>query len=170
MKTRPSWFAHPWLSLLLGLSWLLLQHSLSLLHLLSAVAIGLAVPRLLHGFLPSTGRLRMVPALRLLAVVLWDIVLSNITVARLVLGSPSRLRPAWVPVPLALNDPTATALLASIITTTPGTVSCTIDEQHRLLWVHALDCSDPAEMAATIAQRYQAPLQAIFESPPGDSP
>ena len=117
MKTRPSWFAHPWLSLLLGLSWLLLQHSLSLLHLLSAVAIGLVVPRLLHGFLPSTGRLRMVPALRLLAVVLWDIVLSNITVARLVLGSPSRLRPAWVPVPCASMYPTrAGSMPASAIT------------------------------------------------------
>ncbi len=170
MKTRLSWFAHPWLSLLLGLSWLLLQHSLSLLHLLSAAAIGLVVPRLLHGFLPAAGRVRMAPAVRLLAVVLWDIVVCNITVARLVLGPMSRPHPAWVPVPLALHDSTAIALLASIITTTPGTVSCTIDEQRRLLWVHALDCSNPAQMAATIQQRYEAPLRAIFESTPGERP
>jgi multicomponent K+:H+ antiporter subunit E len=102
------------------------------------------------------------------AVVLWDIVVSNIAVARLVLGPMSRPRPAWVPVPLALTTPTATTLLASIITTTPGTVSCTIDEQNRLIWVHALDCSDPAQMAADIKQRYETPLLAIFESPVGD--
>jgi hypothetical protein len=35
MTPHPSWFSHPWLSVLLGLSWLLLQHSLSLFHLLS---------------------------------------------------------------------------------------------------------------------------------------
>jgi multicomponent K+:H+ antiporter subunit E len=164
MKNRPSWLAHPWLSLLLGLSWLLLQHSLSLLHLLSAVLIGLVVPRLLHGLLPVARPLKIGTALRLMGVVLWDIVVSNITVARLVLGPMSRPQPAWVPVPLTLTDPTAIALLASIITTTPGTVSCTIDEEQRLIWVHALDCKDTAQMATDIQQRYEAPLLAIFES------
>jgi multicomponent K+:H+ antiporter subunit E len=168
MTPHPSWFSHPWLSALLGLSWLLLQHSLSLFHLLSAVLIGLVVPRLLHGFLPTARPIKAGVATRLVAVVLWDIVVSNIAVARLVLGPMSRPRPAWVPVPLALTTPTATTLLASIITTTPGTVSCTIDEQNRLIWVHALDCSDPAQMAADIKQRYETPLLAIFESPVGD--
>ena len=35
MKTK-TWFAHPVLTLVLALSWLLLQHSLALVHLLSA--------------------------------------------------------------------------------------------------------------------------------------
>ena len=94
MTPHPSWFSHPWLSALLGLSWLLLQHSLSLFHLLSAVLIGLVVPRLLHGFLPTARPIKAGVATRLVAVVLWDIVVSNIAVARLVLGPMSRPRPA----------------------------------------------------------------------------
>jgi len=163
-KTR--WFSHPWLSVLLAVSWLLLQHTLAPVHLISAVLIGLVVPRLLHGFLPVMAPVRLLPALRLLAVVLWDIVLSNFVVARLVLGPMSRPRPAWVTVPLALTHPTAISLLASIITTTPGTVSCTIDEQRRHILVHALDCSDPAQMAADIKARYEGPLLAIYEHTP----
>ena len=59
---------------------------------------------------------------------------------------------------------TAIALLATIITTTPGTVSCTIDEERNEILVHALNCDDPAQMAADIKARYEAPLLAIFEA------
>ena len=100
--------------------------------------------------------------MRLLRYVLWDIVVSNITVARLVLGSNARLHPAWVPVPLALTHPTAISLFASIITTTPGTVSCTIDEARRVILVHALDCNDPVQMAADMKDRYEVLLLVIF--------
>ncbi len=166
---RKLWLAHPWLTALLALSWLLLQHSLAPVHLLSALLIGLAVPRLLHDFLPPATPLKLAPAARLTGLVLWDIVISNITVARLVLGPMARPRPAWVPVPLALTHPTAISLLATIITTTPGTVSCTIDEQRHQILVHALDCGDPAQMAADIKQRYELPLLTIFENRPSDT-
>jgi len=164
MSKKQRWLTHPWLSVLLAVTWLLLQHSLSIFHLLSGVLIGLIVPRLLKDFLPAPRRLNMRAAVRLGGVVLWDIVVSNITVARLVLGPMSRMQPAWVPVPLTLTNPTAIALLATIITTTPGTVSCTIDEERNEILVHALNCDDPAQMAADIKTRYEAPLLAIFEA------
>ena len=160
------WFSHPWLSGLLAITWLLLQHSLEPVHLLSAILIGLILPRLLHNFVPQTAPIRIKPALRLIRFVLWDILISNITVARLVLGSNSRLRPDWVPVPLALSHPMAISLFATIITTTPGTVSCTVDEKRRVILVHALDCNDPVQMAADMKDRYEVLLMAIFEEKP----
>jgi multicomponent K+:H+ antiporter subunit E len=156
------WLAHPWLSVLLALSWLLLQHTLAPFHLLSALLIGLLIPRLLHEVLPPAPTIRMLPALRLALVVLGDIVTSNITVAKLVLGPMARLQPAWVRVPLLLQHPTAVSLLASIITTTPGTLSASIDEERRCILVHALDCNDPVQMVADIKDRYERPLLIIF--------
>ncbi len=144
------------------MSWLLLQHTLAPFHLLSAVLIGLIVPRLLHPLLPPAPKIRMLPALRLALVVLGDIVTSNITVAKLVLGPMTRPQPAWIRVPLQLQHPTAISLLASIITTTPGTVSSSIDEERRYILVHALDCSDAAQMVTDIQQRYERPLLIIF--------
>ena len=70
---------------------------------------------------------------------------------------------AWVPVPLELTHPTAITLLATVITTTPGTVSCLVDDERHEILVHALDCADPAALAAEIKQRYEAPLREIFE-------
>jgi multicomponent K+:H+ antiporter subunit E len=158
------WLPHPVLSLLLAAVWLLLQQSLAAAHLIVAAALALIVPRLVHGLLGQASRPRAVlTVLRLVVVVLWDIVVSNVTVAWIVVNPVSRPRPAWVRVPLDTRHPTATTLLASIITMTPGTVSCIVDDERWEILVHALDCSDAGAMAAQIKQRYEQPLRAIFE-------
>lgn len=160
MLTR--WFPHPLLSLLLGAAWLALAHSLEPVHLLSALLLAWVIPKLIGGFLMPASRIRWGPALVLTLVVLKDIVVSNIVVARLVLGRQDRMRPAWFEVPLVGDHETVHALLASIITTTPGTVSANVDEARRVILVHALDCSDPQAMIQDIIDRYQRPLLKVF--------
>lgn len=171
MKTNPpdqevrraGWLAQPALSVLVAAAWLLLQQSLAPPQLITAAILGLAVPWLLRSFLPPGGRVRRWPvALGLLWVVLWDIVVSNLVVARIVLTPGSNPRPAWVPVDHELESPVAVTLLAAIITTTPGTVSCIVDEANRRIIVHALDCQDPAGLAAQIRRRYERPLKEIL--------
>lgn len=168
-KRYPStgWFAHPVLSVLLGVSWLALSHSLEPVHLLSAVLIGLVIPRLLQPFLTQASVIHWPTAIRLLGVVLWDIVVSNIVVAKLVLGPLNRMHPGWIPVPLACNHHRVNVLFASIITTTPGTVSAVINEEQGVILVHALNCDDPAAMAADMKNRYEAPLLRAFHLQPG---
>lgn len=156
--------AHPVLAVLLAASWLLMQQSLSLPNLIVAAVLALVVPWGVSGFLgPGVRPRRAGRALRFAAVVLWDILVANLAVARIVLSPRARPEPAWVPVPLALTEPTAISLLATIITTTPGTVSCRIDEQRHEILVHALNCRDPAALAAQIKHRYETPLREIFE-------
>lgn len=157
------WGAHPVLSVLLAAVWLLLQESLAPAHILAAAVLGLVVPRLVHGFLgPATRLHKPVVALRFVFIVLWDIVVSNFIVARIVLSPSSDPRPAWVRVPLKLQQPGAITLLATIITTTPGTVSCIVDDERHEILVHALDCADPQALAEQIKQRYEQPLMEIF--------
>lgn len=168
MKNRDAashavWLAHPVLSLLVASTWLLLQESLAVPQVLTATILGLVVPRLAHGFIGAGARPRKpMVALRLIGIVVWDIVQSNIAVARLVLSPRAQPQPAWVRVPLDIRHPNAIVLLASIITITPGTVSCVVDEERGEILVHALDCADPADMAQQIKQRYEAPLKEIL--------
>ena len=152
------WFGHPVLSVLLGVSWLALSHSLAPVHLLSAVLIGLVVPRLLRPFLADASGLYWPAVPRLVAIVLWDIIVSNVVV-----GPLGNMSPGWIPVPLASDHHRVNALFASIITTTPGTVSTVIDEAERVIWVHALNCDDVAAMAADMKSRYEEPLLVIFK-------
>lgn len=156
------WFPHPVLSLQLGVSWLVLVHSLALVHWLSALLVAWAVPRMLAPFLGDASRIHWPTTVRLILLVLWDIVVANIAVARITLGSMHRPRPAWLRVPLACDHPRVNALFATIITTTPGTVSITVCEERREILVHALDCDDDEAMVAEMKARYEAPLIRIF--------
>lgn len=161
--SRRPWWPHPWLSGLLLVVWLVLQHRMAPAHVLSGLVMAWGLPWCLVGFLGTASKPRRWGLiLRFAALVLWDIVVSNLVVARIVLNPWSRPQPAWVPVPVSLKDPLARTLLASIITTTPGTVSCVMQEEGGIL-VHALDCCDPAALARDIQQRYEAPLRIIFE-------
>jgi multicomponent K+:H+ antiporter subunit E len=160
---KSGWFAYPVLSAIVALTWLLLQQSAAPPQLITAAVLALLIPRLLYGFLGEPLRLRSWgAALRLAGLVVWDIVVANVTVARIVLSPWSDPHPAWVPVPLDVRHPTAITLLASIITMTPGTVSCVVDEARRQILVHALDCSDVPALAAEIKTRYEVPLKEIF--------
>jgi multicomponent K+:H+ antiporter subunit E len=100
---------------------------------------------------------------RLAAVVTRDVIVSNIEVARRILGPEAALRPGFVAVPLAIADPYAISTLAGIITMTPGTLSCAIAPDGRSLVVHALHLDDADALVAQIKARYEAPLKEIFE-------
>lgn len=148
------------------IAWPMLAESVSAGQLVLGAVLALAVPWLLAPLRPSRSRLRSWPALmRLVAVVLWDIVRSNIEVARRVLGRDAAIQPRFLWVPIDLQDPLAIVLLAGIVTTTPGTISSELSDDRRWLMVHALHAPDEATGAAIVADikaRYEAPLAEIF--------
>lgn len=158
------WLAHPWLTGLIAVAWLLLQGSLAPVHWLWGLLLGLLLPWLVHDFIdtPVTPLRSLRPIPQLALRVLWDIARANLTVARIVLDPRRHPTPAWVRVDYSLQDPRGVALLATIITMTPGTVSCLVDEERRHILVHALDAADPEALAAEILQRYEHPLKEIF--------
>lgn len=157
------WGAHPSLSAVIAAAWLLLQGSLAPAHLLWAAIMGLALPWVLHDFLGEGASMRATGvALRLALRVLWDIVLANLAVARIVLHPGVQPRPAWLRVPYTITDARGVALLATIITNTPGTISCVVEEARGEILVHALDAADPAAVVAEIVERYERPLKEIF--------
>lgn len=164
MRFVHTWFPSPLLSSTLFVGWLMLNASLSTGHLSLALLLAVAIPPAVRRWRPATARPKHPGvALRLLVRVLVDIVTANIEVARQVLGPESTLRPGWVWVPLELRDPHAIAMLAAIVTLTPGTVSSEVADDHRHLLVHALHLDDPAALVASIKTRYETPLKAIFE-------
>ena len=64
----------------------------------------------------------------------------------LILGPSARLRPAFVEIPVLLEDELALTMLASIISLTPGTVSADLSDDRKTLLVHSLDVADAATL------------------------
>lgn len=154
---------HPIVSCFVAAVWLALHSSLAPVHLAGAAIAALVLPLALDPLIRDRVRIRRPGiALRLALVVAWDIVASNLKVARLVLGRPARLRPAFVEVPLDTSHPDAVALLASIITMTPGTVAADVDDARKRILVHVLDLDDGPALVAAIKRRYEQPLKEMF--------
>ena len=155
---------HPLLTLVLMLVWLLLVNSAAPGSILLGLGLGWAIPQFTRRFWPEPVRIhRPLTLARFVGRVLGDIVIANLTVARLILEQPGKLRPAFVVVPLALRSELALSLLANTISLTPGTVSARLTLDRRYLLVHALDTTDADQLAATLKRRYEAPLREIFE-------
>lgn len=152
----------PVLSVVLFAAWLLLN-GVSAGHVVLGAVLAVAIPWFTERFRPDRFRLHAWPTLAgLAATVLWDIVVSNVQVARLILGPEERIQPRFVWLPLDVRDPHAIATLAGIITMTPGTLSADLSDDRRYLLVHALNVDDEAELVASIKARYEAPLLRIF--------
>lgn len=149
-------------AIILGL-WLVLNSTLAPGHVLLGLALGLSIPPLTRSLRPEPPRVgRPALALRLAAVVLRDIVLANIEVARRILGPEARLTPRFFRVPLDIQAPYGIATLAAIITLTPGTVSADVSPDRRFLLVHGLNVDDVERTIAEIKRRYETPLREII--------
>jgi multicomponent K+:H+ antiporter subunit E len=158
------WLPAPLLSTTLFVVWLLLNNTLDPAHVALAAALAVTIPWFTEKLRPERPRVRKPLAIaRLGLVVLWDIVLSNIEVARRILGPEAAIRPAFVWVPLEISDPHAIVTLAGIITMTPGTLTADVSPDRRHLLVHAFNVDDEAALVAQIKARYEAPLKEIFE-------
>lgn len=152
------------LAVALFVMWLLLNNSLATGHILLGAILAIFFARTSRGLRPlrpSVKRLHL--AIVLAVVVVIDIVKSNIMVARVVIRGVRGGGPGFMQIPLDLRDPHGLAILAMILTATPGTVWVDLDRDQGKLTLHILDLQDEADWIRTIKQRYERPLMEIFE-------
>jgi multicomponent K+:H+ antiporter subunit E len=157
-------FPHPLLSTAMVLLWLLLTR-FSLGHLLLGGTVSLVAGQAFSRLEPEQVRVRAwVPLLRLAGIVTLDIIQSNYAVARLMLtnGRHGERRSGFVEIQLRLDDPVPLALLAVVLTATPGTAWLEYDADSGVLLLHVFDMVDPAEWQELIRDRYEALLLEAF--------
>ena len=157
-------FPFPLASAGLLILWLMLSQTLApgqiILGILASLIGGLTLAAL---HTPKMRIQQLGALLRLSALVIADIVRSNIAVARIVLGFGRRPRtPGFVDIPLDLRNPYELATLACIITSTPGTLWVHFYEPTGILTIHVLDLVDEKDWLRTIKARYERLLLEIF--------
>ena len=152
----------------LGLTvlWLVLTETLTWPNVVLGLVVGFGMVLSFQKLRPVRPRVRRVHvALGLVFKVLVDIVQSNFAVGRIVLGLTGgrEVRSGFLDIPLDMRDPHGLAVLAMIVTSTPGTVWSGLADDSSMLRLHVLDLQDPEKWIRTIKQRYERPLREIFE-------
>jgi multicomponent K+:H+ antiporter subunit E len=143
--------------------WLALTGTVALGNVLLGAAAATVGVRPLVRLLDRHPRLgKPLVALELLVAVAVDVTRSNVAVARIVLGlGGKRRRSGFVDIPLALREPAGLAVLACIITSTPGTAWAGYDAVRNVLTMHVFELLDEDEWIDTI-HRYERRLLEIF--------
>ena len=138
--------------------WLLLNQALSLGKCLLGCVIALVGGWALTLLDPPKAKIRR-PGLilRLCVSVFADILRSNIAVARIILSPGERKRRSgFVTIPLDLRDPYGLAVLACIITSTPGTLWASFNPANRDI----ADSRPRPDRRARVGRDHQEPIRA----------
>lgn len=158
---------HPILSLGLFGASVLLSGSAAPPALALALLMALAAPHIMRVLEVEPVRVRKpLTLLSFALVVTRDIIRSNWEVALVVLGlnasRDSRVS-GFVHIPLEMRDRYGLAVLAVIITSTPGTIWVEYEDATGVLLLHILDLNDEDDWAGRIKNRYERRLMEIFE-------
>lgn len=160
------WLPYPLMAAALMLLWLLLAGSLSPGAMLLGAALALAGCGALAALQTPPARLRRLLGLpALLRDILVEVVRSNNAVARIILhpaGARGR-RSGFVRIPLDMRSPYGLAMLACILTATPGTVWVDYDSTDNSMLLHVLDLIDEEAWVRIVKDRWERRLMEIFE-------
>ena len=157
---------YPLLSVGLLFMWLVLNDGMDAANIMLGVAVGLLGGAVYARLDPPGAKVGkfVVPAAMLLWLVLVDIVGSNIAVLRIVLGLSGQQRvPGFLAIPLELRDPRGLAVLAGIVTATPGTSWAHFEAAANVLTLHVLDLRDEEVWVREFKDRYERRLMEIFQ-------
>ena len=157
---------YPLFSVCLLAVWLVLNATLAPVHIVLGFALAVAGGLILARLQPPAGRVQLRAAA--LAALLWifilDIVRSNVAVLRIVFHPAMRGRTSgFLSLPLQLRHPGGLAILACIITATPGTSWARYDAASNVLTIHVLDLIDEHAWIARFKDRYERRLMEIFQ-------
>lgn len=157
-------FPHPLLSLTLLLIWFGLVNAVTVGHLLLGGFLAIVLPFITAPYWPERPKLQSPWKMTTyVLLVIWDIVLANIEVAKVILFvKPEDIRSRWVDIPLDLESPEAITMLAGTITMTPGTISAMLSADASNILVHCLHTDDPDAVRDEIKSRYESRLKEIF--------
>ncbi|GMB81119.1 Na+/H+ antiporter subunit E [Shinella zoogloeoides] len=148
---------------LFALVWLAVSGSFTVPNLLLGIAAGALSLLLIRGHIQPDGRrLRPLKILSLLALFIKELALSAWKVAVLVASPKMALKPGIFAFPLTVDRDFEITLLANLITLTPGTLSVDVSADRTVLYVHAIDCSDPAGARRDIANGFERKILEAF--------
>lgn len=97
---------------------------------------------------------------------LWEICLSTLRIAHLLLRPKMKLQSCFVEVPLELKGSLARFLYACLISMTPGSMSVALDNERDILIVHLIDAPDEEAAIRELKDSFERPLIRIFGAPP----
>ena len=104
---------------------------------------------------------RVLDVVELLGIYLYELIVSSVAVAAAAFSPAPNMPSSIIAVPIELRTDLGVAVLASLVSLTPGNCALHVSEDRRLLYVHALDGRAPEQIIASIRQVFERRIARI---------
>ncbi len=152
------------LNLLVALAWVVLTGEFTIGNFVVGFLITYLILRLTRQSQLVSSYVRRISLLvRFLGFFLKELVLSSLRVMVQVLLPRQNLRPAVVAVPLDVQSDTGIALLANLITLTPGTLTLDVSTDRKMMYIHVIDLDDLEAFRTSIKQGFERRIIEVME-------
>lgn len=139
------------LNILLAIGWCALFADFTLLNLAIGFVMGFAALWVAGPLFGGTGYFgRVVRLVSLGVYFLYELVVSSLQVVWDVITPVHKSRPGIIAVPLDIDEPVEIAVLANLISLTPGTLSLDVSPDKKFLYVHGMFVEDPDSLRRDI--------------------
>ncbi len=151
-------------NLLFAAGWCAMWGEFSSLNLVWGFLIGFGALSVASPMFGPTGYFGTVVRMAKLGLhFLWELVQSSLLVAWDVLTPTHRSRPAILAIPLDIEDSVQIAVLANLISLTPGSLSLDVSPDRRTLYVHCMFVDDADETRGAIKGGFERLVKEAME-------
>lgn len=105
---------------------------------------------------------RAIRVLLLFGTFIYELLLSALRVARILISPRINLKPRIIAYPLTVDRDFEITLLANLITLTPGTLSVDISTDRKFLFIHCIDAPDQEATIKDIKQSFERRIMEAF--------
>lgn len=151
------------INILLAVMWAAVTGSFTLVNLVFGFVLGSLALYIIREQVGTKAYLnKSFKLLSLAALFLYELVLSAVRVARVVLSPRLDLKPGIFAYPLTVDRDFEITLLANLITLTPGTLSVDVSDDRKVLFVHCIDVPDVEAAIADIRNGFERKILEAF--------
>lgn len=147
----------------LALIWALMTESFTFASILFGVVASYLVLWFLSPLVGGEAYFRKVPqCLRFALFILKELVVANLRIAWHIVTPSSFFKPGVLAVPLEPMSEVEVAVLANIVTLTPGSFTVDVSRDRSVLYVHMMDIDDIEAARQSIKDQYEKPLLEVL--------
>ena len=150
------------INLFMAIIWMFLNSDWSPVSFVIGYFIGILLLFVLRRFLPTRFYLANVYAvIKLILIFIRELILSNISVLKLVLAPKLNMQPGIFAYKTELKSNWEITILSSLITLTPGTLVIDVSDDNQTLYIHAIDVPDAEDTIQSIKDSFEKAIMEV---------
>lgn len=150
------------LNFVIALIWMFLSSSLTTHGFIIGYLIGLSIIYAMRRFFKQRFYLyRVWAVIKLCLIFMRELLLSNISVLRLVLQPKMDIQPSIFALETELRKDWEILLFANLITLTPGTLVVHVSDDQKTLYIHSIDVYDMDDEIHSIKNSFEKAIQEV---------